>query len=434
MNGWETCEPVQYKSDKDQTVEVRCLYDAEHIYLRWHARFSDVFELKALPPLPRIFTHDQLSNTLDFYFQGDPESKPGSANGRPGDVRFVFGLFNNGNKTEPIGVGMYPSWNGKSKASPQTYRTPVGEASFAHVGPIKGAQYGYEIDADKKGYVLAVAIPRTAIPSLKTAFGSGLRTLVNFSANFGGHNKFWWANSDASASKETYDEPSEARLYPGSWAPVQFKGLDGGVPVMKWMICGPFGGPGAEKSCWDPNGNMPGTDKNWKEATSQFCEAQTYPPDNNKIDLTAVFKGDIIKGYWNDPGEVRWKAAGISDLDTRVILGGGGQVWYGVSWINAAAATELEFEFQGHPQTYLRWFLNGEPIGDIGKYVEQPFNPNYPCRQLAAKKLTLQAGLNQIMFRGYCVGFSPFRAGLVLKGAPEKLWPLKLSAEPPKEK
>ncbi len=50
--------------------------------------------------------------------------------------------------------------------------------------------------------------------------------MVNFSATFAGHNKFWWANADGSANRETYDEPSEARLYPGSWAAAQFQGLD----------------------------------------------------------------------------------------------------------------------------------------------------------------------------------------------------------------
>ncbi|HCE44508.1 MAG TPA: hypothetical protein DET40_13255, partial [Lentisphaeria bacterium] len=344
---------------------------------------------------------------------------------------FVFGIFKNGDKTEPVGIGMYPTWNGKGKASPQTYRTPVGEVSFANIAAIEGAKYGYVIDDDKKGYVLAVSIPRSSIPALKTPFSSKLRTLVNFSANFGGHNKFWWANSDASASKETYDEPSEARLYPGSWAPVQFKGLEGGVAIRKWLICGPFGGPGAEKLTWDPNGKMPGTEKNWKDATIEFCEAQKYPPDDGKVDTKAVYKGEIIKGYWNDPGEVRWKTANSVDLDTRVILGGGGQVWFGAAWINAPAATELEFEFQGHPMTPLKWFLNGEKI-DVGKYVDAaPFHDH--C-QVATKTLKLREGWNQIMFRGYGFGYSPSRAGLVLKGSPDRLWPLKLSAEPPQSK
>ena len=429
LTGWESCDPVQYQSDKDQTVEVRCLYDADHLYLRWHARFSDVFEPKPLPPLQRMFTHDQLSHTLDFYFQGNPEAKPGSSNGRPGDTRFVFGVFKNGTKVEPVGVGMYPSWEGRLPASPQTYRTPVGEVSFAHVGAIADARYGYSIDADNKGLVLVAAIPRAALPSLKTPFGRDLHTLINFSANFGGHNKFWWANSDATASKETYDEPSEARLYPGSWAPVQFTGIEDGITVKKWLICGPFGGPGAEKLTKDPNGKMPGTNKDWKVATQEFCEAQKYPPDD-KVDTAAVYQGDIIQGYWNHLGSVTWKPATIADLDTRVKLGTGGQVWYGVTWIYAPAATEVEFDFQGHLMTPLRWFVNGEPI-NVGKYTDFKTSNNIRY-QVAAKTLSLRQGWNQVMFRGYCFGFAPFNAGLVLKGSPDKLWPLRFSTTPPK--
>jgi len=430
MTGWESCEPVHYGSDKDQTVEVRGLYDAGHLYLRWHARFSDAFAPKPLPALPRIFTHDQLSDTLDFYFQGNPEAKPGPSNGRPGDARFVFGIFDNGGKVEPVGVGMYPTWEGRGPASPQKYRTPVGEATFAHVGAIEGAQYGYAIDTDKKGFVLCAAIPRAAIPALQSPFGSDLHTLINFSANFGGHNKFWWANSDASANKETYDEPSEARLYPGSWAPVQFQGIGDGVTVKNWLICGPFGGPGAEKLTRDPMGKMPGTNKDWKVATTEFCEAQTYPPDDHHVDPAAIYSGVILQGYWNDPRAIRWKTASIADLDTRVILGTGGQVWYGATWIYTPAAVDLQFDFRGHSQTPLRRTLNGEPV-DPGKY-ETVTTASKIRYQTAIKTVSLRQGWNQVMFRGYCTGSPPFRAGLVIKGSPDKLWPLRLSAEVPK--
>ena len=51
--------------------------------------------------------------------------------------------------------------------------------------------------------------------------------------------------------------------------------------------------------------------------------------------------------------------------------------------------------------------------------------------QAAAKRIALRAGWNEFRFRGYCTGYAPFRVGLVLKDAEEKLWPLKLSATPP---
>src|SRR5438874_2526993 len=124
MSGWESSQPVLFQADKDQTVEVRCLYQPEQLLLRWHARLPAKFEPKPLPPLARIFTHDQLADTLSFYIQGDVNAKPGPPEGRPGDVRFVFGVFNDGGTAKPVAVGMYPQWPGKTKASPQTYRTP----------------------------------------------------------------------------------------------------------------------------------------------------------------------------------------------------------------------------------------------------------------------------------------------------------------------
>ena len=247
MSGWELSEPIVFEADKEQTVEVRCLYRPDEIFLRWHARMPAKFEPKLLPPLARVFTHDQAADTLSFYIQGDVNAKPGGPReGRAGDVRFVFGVFQKDGAAQPIAVGMYPQWTGKA-ASPQTYRTPVGAATFAHVGAVEGARLFHKIDADGKGFVLVAALPRAALPAIQQPFGGGLRTLVNFEATFGGHSKFWWANSDGSASRETYDEPTEARLYPGSWAPAEFQGLGDGVLVQNWLICGPFGGPGAEK-------------------------------------------------------------------------------------------------------------------------------------------------------------------------------------------
>jgi hypothetical protein len=281
------------------------------------------------------------------------------------------------------------------------------------------------IDADGQGFVLVAAIPRTAVPRLDSAFAGGYRTLVNFEATVAGHNKFWWANSDGSASRETYDEPTEARLYPGSWAPAQFQGLDGGVVVKNWLICGPFGGPGADKFKADPNGLMPGTQKEMKIAVREFCEAASFPPDDGRVDRQAVYQGPMTQGYWNPPGAVRWKPATIADLDTRVILGTGAQVWYGATWIHVPEPTELDFQFQQHLMTHFRWSLNGEAV----KLGPPPNKEDK--RQVATKKLALRTGWNQIFFRGYCVGYPVFRAGLILDGPPEKLWKLRLAGEPP---
>ena len=418
MAGWDSCAPIEFQADKDQTVEVRCQYDPEHLYLRWHARLAGRFQPQPLEPIERIFTHDRLADTLSFYVQGDPAAKPGGpAEGRPGDLRIVLGIFKDGDSLRPVALGMYPHAPAADQAKPQVYSTPTGKAAFGHVAPLGNAKLVHAMDPDGKGFVLTAAIPRTAIPPLPPLAG-GLHTRVNFSATFAGHNKFWWANSDGSASRETYDEPTEARLYPGSWAPAQFQGLDQGVLVRNWLICGPWGGPGAEHFHYDPN--LPGE----KERVRAFCDAATYPPDDGVVDPEAVFRGPLHRGYWPDPGAVRWKNATTADLDTRLTLGGGAQVWYAATWIHVPEEMELEFQFQGHPMTPLRFFLNGRQVlsGEIlGQRIIRT----------ASRNLTLRRGWNQVMLRGYCVGYSPSRAGLVLAGPPEKLWSLRLSAMPP---
>ena len=79
---------------------------------------------------------------------------------------------------------------------------------------------GYALDADGKGFVLAAALPRSALPDAPKL--DGWHTNGNFDANFGGHDRFWWSNTDGSASRESQDEPTEARFYSGAWSPVQF--------------------------------------------------------------------------------------------------------------------------------------------------------------------------------------------------------------------
>ncbi len=421
MSGWESCDPITFQADKQQTIEVRTLYDPENLYFRWHARLSAAFDPKPLAPAEHLFDHGRLADTLSFYMQGDPSAKPGgSVDGRPGDVRIIFSVLKDGRTVRPVALGMYPTWNGNAKPTPMTYQSPVGKVSFAHVGLLTDAKLNHVVDADGKGFVLTAAIPRSAFPGLP-AFSDSVRTMVNFEATFLGHSKFWWANSDGSASRETYDEPSESRLYPGSWAPAQFLGFAKGVTVRNWLSCGPFGGPGAEKFEFDPRNEI-------KAAVRDFCEAAKFPPDDGEIDLKATFTGQMIKGYWNDPREVRWTPAPIADLDTRFIVGGGGQVWYGATWICVPRKMELEFQFQSHYQTYLRWFLNGQPV-DPGKYA--PRVPENDAGTVATKTLILPAGWSQLTFRGYGTGYSPFRVGLVLSGDPERLWSLKLLATPP---
>lgn len=420
MAGWESCQPVLLSADNDQNVEVRLMYDSDHLYLRWHARLGGKFLPRALQPVDRIFTHDRLADTLSFYFQSDPNAKPsGPPEGRAGDVRIVFGLFSENGKIVPVALGMYPKWFGAGRPSPLTYATPVGKAAFERVAPLDDVHMGFTMDDDGKGFALAAGIPRGDLGQIPV-LGESVRTMANFSATFSGHNKFWWANRDGSASRETYDEPTEARLYPGSWAPAEFLGLGNGVVIRNWLVCGPFGGHGAEKFVADPRDRT-------KEDVRAFCEAAKYPLDDHKVELDAKYSGEQLQGYWPPIREVRWKPASIADLDTRIILGPSGQTWYGVTWIESPVDAEIEFQFQSHPQTFLSYFLNGKLVqsGEV-RAAKDGMIP------VSRKALRLQKGWNQLMFRGYCIGYPPFRAGLVLAGPRETLWKLKLAATPPK--
>ncbi len=419
MTGWESAEPVQFEGGKEQKVEVRGLYDPGSLYLRWHVRMGSKFEPKSLPPLERMFTHDQATDTVGFYVQGDPHAASSApAIGRPGDARFVFGLFSSEGKIQPAAVVLYPHWSGP-RATPQVYRTPVGAASFAHVGAVPGMKLGHSLDVDGMGFVIVAAIPRSAVPMWKEPLGSALRTRVNFDANLGGHNKFWWTNTDGSASRETFDEPSEARLYPGSWAPLMFQGLEKGVAVRNWSVLGPFGGPGAEKFSDDPSQG--------KEGIIQFYETSKFPPDDGPLDFNAKYEGNQIKGYWKDPGHIEWQSRTIQPLDTRVVMGGGSSVWYGATWIHAPSEVDVEFLFQGSPMVTNRWFLNGEHL----QLQTPPKLPDEDLTRALPKKVKLRAGWNQVYHRSLSTGYPPLRVGLVITAAEEKLWSLKLSGRPP---
>jgi len=131
-----------------------------------------------------------------------------------------------------------------------------------HVSPIQGASLGFALDEDGPGW-----------------------TLANFEANFGGHNKFWWANSDGSANTTTWDEPSDALLYLGAWAPAQWVGLDQ-MYVHTWNVIGPSGFAGLPKL-------------DVLDGLAKICAtlADTRFPPEEKVDLAATYTGGLIARY-----------------------------------------------------------------------------------------------------------------------------------------
>jgi len=261
--------------------------------------------------------------------------------------------------------------------------------------------------------------------------------LVNFDANIGGMDRFWWANSDGSANTEAYDEPSAALLCPGSWTPARFDSLDDGILVRNWLIAGPFGGPGAEKF----------TEHMHPRDTPdilEFFEKASYPPDSHVVNPAEKFSGAQITGYWQTPNppEIGWRKGVLADLDTRILLGMMAQCWYGATWIYAPSDVEVEMELQGHKQTNIRWYINrelffGDPWNSPNYFTkteraDTPELANLFQAQFATQPVQLKAGWNQISYRAYGFGYPPFKVGLLIKAKEDTLWKLKLAGEPPK--
>ena len=430
MTGWESAQAALFDSPRGQHVEARALYNPDTLFVRWQVTLGEgeTFTPKPMPEeIGRMFTHDAGSDVVSLYVQGDSAAPvAGDPIGRPGDVRIVCSIFRKDGALEPVALGLYPYWDGEGAQS-MSYHSPVaGNVAFQNVDLVKGAKLGCSVAEDGRTFVIAAAFPRSAFPAMKAPFSGDTRTRMNFSANLGGHNKFWWANVDGSANVETYDEPSEARLYPGSWAPAVFGGLADGVPVRHWLCCGPFGGPGCERFVTDcPHG--------MKDECTAFLAPKDYPPDGGNVDPSAVYEGDIVKGYWGDPGQVRWHVRAIEPLDSRVAFGPAAQVWFGATWIHAPADTTVEAQFLVSLQSTPRWYLNGELVEGL-QYAElQPSELTGWATAAARREITLKAGWNQIMCRNFCVGFPPVRFGLRLYGDDSALWPLSFSHTPPEK-
>jgi len=420
LAGWEQCDPVTFQADGERTVEVRCLWDPGHLHLRFHARTGSAFVPRPLQPLERIFAHDRASDAVSFYLQGDPLAKPGGATGgRAGDVRVVLGLFDDGGRMRPAAIGFHPSWM-RPGASSQAYQTPVGRTQFAHVGELAGAVLGGRPDADGKGYVVSVTIPHAAIPGLPP-LSPALRTTVDFEATFGGHAKFWWSDSDGSASRETFDEPTEARLYPGAWAPAEFAAPTGGGLVLRnWLVCGPFGGPGAERFAWDPPGTM-------KDAVRAFFDQAVYPPDRGPFNAAAVFTGAQTAGWWKPERDVRWQPAEVAALDARVHLGNGGaQVWYATAWVRAEIATPVTLIVHSMPQSRVRLRLD-----DVTLFDDLAKHESGNAWLTAKVPATLAPGWHRLQLRTYAWGYGTAKAGIAIDAPMEQLWGIRGSGQPP---
>ena len=424
MTGWEVCEPISFSGGEKSAVEVRCGYDPATFYLRWHVRLGRKFDTKALDPAERIFTHDREADTVSFYIQGDANAAPAKGrDARPGDTRFVFGVFKDKDRMKPVVLSMYPKWIGAAKGSALTYQTPAGgAASFEHVGVLESAKLGYEIDKDGEGFVIAAAIPRSAVPQLPPFTGE-FRTQVNFDATFAGHNRFWWANADGTATRETYDEPTEARLYPGSWSQAQFEAVSN-VPVRTFSAIGPFG-----------FAKLPTL--RHREDRNEICRtfATTAFPPESGIDLAASYTGDQARTRVAGR-TLKWKTASISGdvIDWDTVLGWKGYEDEGsvyiATWIQSPQSQDIKLNvIEEHGHHAVRAWLNDQPLPSVNPKGQGPNDLHQSLD--ASKSVALKAGWNKLLIR-YDLIWGANKLGITLDAPPSVLWTLKFSGTPPK--
>ena len=54
----------------------------------------------------------------------------------------------------------------------------------------------------------------------------------------------------------------------------------------------------------------------------------------------------------------RMEDATVEDMDARVVLGSGSQVWYGSTWVYSPEDATYTIGFLGHKMTHIRWRIN----------------------------------------------------------------------------
>jgi hypothetical protein len=427
LAGWETCPPLLFGDDQAK-VEVRCGYDPDTLYLRWEVRAQTPMSVPPLPSAERLFTHDREATTLSFYLQGDAAAQGKASEGRPGDIRVVFGLYDEQGKTKAAALGLYQRWDGSGTASPFLYASPGQRQRFAHVGLLDAVRMAHRLSDDRKAMVIAAAIPRSVLPKTVPDLAKDWRTTANFEATIGGAHKLWWSNTDGSASHETRDEPTEARFYPGSWAPCAFAPLAGSLPIRAWLLNGP----------WKAKIKYTGADENKREFQKFFDQA-VFPPDDRKIasaDISAATPGKA--GPWRPvttrvdkpreqyDGSMSHSRPSVQFLfpdDGHPLHVNGCNLYYAAAWIWSPEAQEIKIEFPMQEQNNIRGWLNDTRLADAP--------PSYGLYQAVAspQPARLKAGWNQLFLRAYALGYD-LHFGATAKAAPDILWRLRLTATP----
>ena len=404
--GWEGCEPVRF-GDHAADVKVRCGFNPETLYLRWELKTKTPMNVPPMPSPERLFTHDRAATTLSFYLQGDAAAVGANVMGRPGDVRLVFGVHDDHGEIRPAAIGLYPNWGGPGEAKPFTYASPSQRTPFAHVGALDNVKLAHRLSNVRRTLVLAAAIPRSVLPREVAGLAGGWRTMGNFEVTIAGARKLWWSNADGSASRETKDEPTEARLYPGSWAQIAFTPLTGGLPVRAWLVNGPWKAKELEYT---------GTAEN-KRQFQQFFDSATFPPDDRSLSADEWKTWRLLNARPTDDC--------LYPDDGHPLYHSGCHLYFATTWIWSPLTQEIGIEFPMQHQNNLSVWLNDTRLSETSREKGVYHTVESP------QTVALKSGWNRLFLRTYALGYD-LHFGTILKADPDRLWQLRLSTQPPR--
>ena len=276
LTGWDDAIKADFKVDGlnvdgPALIEMRLLRapaeDSLYVHIAVNQSLTGwPIRPQKLLPANRMFIHSRPATTCSLYIQGNlsaaharqeseilprdrtpplsagpigsTESRQSrvlpslhsASQGRPGDSRIVFGVFNDTTMNSGSGnhelaiLGVYPFWDSSfGPASPATYAAGTGTMNFANVALLDGVKKkGWTLSEDGYQLNMVAALPRKVFPMLPS-FETNFMTGGDFSCNIQGFQKDWWVNADLQASQITWDEPSEASLYPASWGNFSFE-------------------------------------------------------------------------------------------------------------------------------------------------------------------------------------------------------------------
>ena len=197
-----------------ELARVQLGYDARNLYGRLHLADQTPGQNAADTILTAFKGGDTVGIVLG---PAPPHSKPGA-----GDVRLMVARI--GGAARLIAM---KSATALAKA-PQKYSSPVGEENFEFVGEVPGGSATFEADANGRGYTVTFAVPRSFL-EFDLAPGTALRGDVEVRLSGQGQSGLQATSRNygfAPLTNDltlTSDLPTEARIYPQFFGPVEIK-------------------------------------------------------------------------------------------------------------------------------------------------------------------------------------------------------------------